>query len=75
MVGVSPRRRPAAAHPEGVLAPALVSRALDDLRLDLRFALRGLCRNPTFTVVASITIAVGMAATTAMFSLTNAILL
>lgn len=56
-------------------AAALGGRALDDLRLDLRFALRDLRRRPTFTVVAALTIAVGMAATTAMFSLTNAILL
>ena len=53
---------------------ALASRAVEELRFDLRFALRGLRRNPTFTLVAALTIAVGMGATTAMLSIANAVL-
>ena len=54
---------------------ALATRAFEELRFDLRFALHGLRRNPTFTVVAALTIAVGMGATTAMLSIANAVLL
>jgi putative ABC transport system permease protein len=53
---------------------ALGGGLLEDLTLDLRFALSGLRRNPTFTVVAALTIAVGMGATTAMLSIANALL-
>ena len=54
---------------------ALATRAFEELRFDLRFALHGLRRNSTFTVVAALTIAVGMGATTAMLSIANAVLL
>jgi predicted permease len=49
--------------------------ALADLRFDLRFAVRSLRRNPAFTVVALVTFAVGMGATTSMLSVANAVLL
>jgi predicted permease len=42
---------------------------------DLKFALRQLVKNPGFTSVAVITLALGIGATTAIFSLINAIML
>ena len=45
---------------------------LSDLTLDARYAIRGLLRTPGFTVVALLTLALGIGATTAMFSVANA---
>lgn len=48
---------------------------LESLWSDVRYALRTFRRMPTFTAVAVITLALGIGATTAMFTLVNSILL
>ncbi|MBM3725672.1 MAG: ABC transporter permease [Acidobacteria bacterium] len=49
--------------------------ALDHLLRDLRFGLRGLVRQPGFTLLASGTLAIAIGAGTAIFSLIDAVLL
>jgi predicted permease len=48
---------------------------LESVFADLRYAVRTLRRRPAFTLVATLTLAVGIGATTAMFTLVNGILL
>ena len=49
--------------------------ALDSIAQDLRIAVRGLVRHRAFSIVAALTLAIGIGANTAVFSVVNGVLL
>jgi putative ABC transport system permease protein len=72
---VQPAERSVSGERYGVRAGFASRVRLDAVRLDLRFAVRTLARRRGFTAVVVLTLALGVGATTAIFTAVNAVLL
>ena len=59
----------------GMVSPGLLAGWIEVLGQDLRYAARGLCKSPTFTLVAVLTLTLGIGGTATIFSAIDALLL
>src|SRR5688500_6952415 len=81
--GMSPDDARQSAHRQFGNVPSLQQRSRDEWRFrwleefrdDVRFAIRQMRRSPSFTLVATVTLALGIGANSAMFALADATLL
>ena len=69
------RRRIAGEYTLDVRRIGPIAGWIEGLEQDLRYATRGLCKTPAFTVVAVLTLALGIGGTTTIFSSIDALLL